>query len=129
MGIMSVYNYAELHSKQSFADHAMAFLKKACEMAGVKPDLINAKASPVKRYPYFNPGGHGVLGDVYCKVTRADGTTLEIVMGESGLYHRTVKNGNDYGPNLTPCGFGRRPSKDFSEEDMGYVITQFLAKR
>ena len=125
MKVATIYNYADPSTKEQFASKALAFLKKACKLAGTNPDLINEKASPIKRYPYFNPGGPAVVGDAYLHITKGD-TVLEIVMGESGLYYRT-KKGNQYGTNNFPCGFGRAVRADnYSEIEMSSVIKKFV---
>ncbi len=125
MKVATIYTYAHPSNKEVFASKARAFLKKSAKLAGILPDLINEKASPVKRYPYFNPGGPAVLGDVYFEVSKGE-LTLEIVMGDSGLYYRT-KEGNQYGVNNFPCGFGLtvRASK-YSELEMSEVFNRFM---
>lgn len=125
MKIATIYTYADPSTKEMFATKAKAFFKKACKLAGVEPDLTNPKASPVKRYPTFNPGGPAVLGDVYCYLTKGD-TTLEMIMGDSGFYYRTKKC-NQYGNNNFPCGWGREKAADkYDEVSLSAVIKKFM---
>lgn len=126
MKVGTIYNYADPSTKEEFAKKALAFLKKSAKLAGVLPDLKNPKASPVKRYPYYNKGGEAVLGDAYLNITK-EGTVLEIIMGDSGLFYRTKKE-NQYGNNNWPCGFGREMrASDYDEEKLAGVITRFMA--
>lgn len=124
MKISTLYTYAHPSTKEQFATKAMAFLKKACQSAGVQPDLLNEKASPVKRYPYFNRGGVAVLGEAYLHITRGE-TVLEVIMGESFLYRTRVKN--QYGNNNYPCGYENTSrAKDYTEDNLAQVIKKFM---
>lgn len=125
MKVATIYTYADPTTKDLFASKAKAFLNKSCKLAGVLPDLLNEKASPVKRYPYFNPGGPAIVGDVHLNVTKGV-ATLEICMGENGLFYRT-KEGNQYGNNTFPCGWGRAVKADkYGEIEMSAVIKKFI---
>jgi hypothetical protein len=110
----------DTRNKEIFGKRALSFLRRACRLAGVKPD---------KGYPYFNRGGPAVLGDVYLNITLPDNSRrLEFIFGEklfqSGALYRTNSGRywNQYGRNIWL-------PEETTEEDVARIIREFTAER
>jgi len=108
----------DTRNKELFGKRAISFLRRACKLAGVKPD---------KKYPYFNRGGNAVLGDVYLNITLPDNSSrLEFIFGDklfgTGALYRTNSGRywNCYGRNIWL-------REETTEEDIAKIIRNFLA--
>jgi hypothetical protein len=108
----------DTHQKELFGKRAVSFLRRACKLAGVKPD---------KKDPHFNRGGPAVLGEVYCNITLPDNSSrLEFIFGEnlfgSGALYRTNagKFWNQFGRNIWL-------QEETTENDIANIIRNFSA--
>lgn len=109
----------DTQNKEVFGKKAVAFLRRACKMAGVKAD---------NGYPRFSRGGPAVLGDVYLTITLPDQSSrLEFIFGEklwfeTGALYRTNsgKFWNQYGRNIWL-------NENTTEADVAQIIRTFVA--
>ena len=111
----------DTRNKEIFGKRALSFFRRACKIAGIKPD---------KGYPHYNRGGPAVLGDVYCYITLPDQSSrIEFIFGEkmcfeTGALYRTNagRYWNQYGPNIWL-------KKEITEDDVARIIREFMAER